>query len=92
LFLIAESLTVVNCMHRRIRFREKTEYTRIAARIPVDLKEGHQNIVRPPDIVRIAPVPLYNTYHEIWQVVQHLKDIIEKREYERFSKEKKAIS
>jgi kynureninase len=47
---------------------------------------------RPPNIVRIAPIPLYNTYHEIWQVVQHLKDIIEKREYERFPKERKAIS
>ncbi|TLN06681.1 kynureninase, partial [bacterium] len=23
---------------------------------------------RPPNIVRIAPIPLYNTYHEIWQV------------------------
>jgi kynureninase len=47
---------------------------------------------RPPNIVRIAPTPLYNTYHEIWRVVQHLRDIIEKREYERFSKERKAIS
>jgi kynureninase len=47
---------------------------------------------RPPNIVRIAPTPLYNTYHEIWRVVQHLRDIIEKKEYERFSKERKAIS
>jgi len=47
---------------------------------------------RPPNIVRIAPVPLYNTYHEVWQVVQHLRDIIEKKEYERFYKERKAIS
>jgi kynureninase len=47
---------------------------------------------RPPNTVRIAPTPLYNTYHEIWRVVQHLRDIIEKGEYERFSKERKAIS
>lgn len=47
---------------------------------------------RPPNIIRIAPIALYNTYHEIWQVVQHLKEIIEKKEYERFSKERKAIS
>jgi len=47
---------------------------------------------RPPNILRIAPIPLYNTYHEIWQVVRHLKDIIDKREYERFSKERQAIS
>jgi len=47
---------------------------------------------RPPNIVRIALIPLYNTYREIFQVVQHLKDIVEKREYERFSKERKATS
>jgi kynureninase len=47
---------------------------------------------RPPNIIRIAPIPLYNTYHEIWQVVQHIKEIIEKREYERYSKQRKAIS
>ena len=47
---------------------------------------------RPPNIIRVAPIPLYNTFHEIWQVVQHLKDIIEKREYERYSNQRKAIS
>ena len=47
---------------------------------------------RPPNILRIAPIPLYNTYHEVWQMTQHLKDIIDKREYQRFSKERKAIS
>jgi kynureninase len=47
---------------------------------------------RPPNIIRIAPIPLYNTFHEIWQVVQHLKEIIEKREYERYSKQRNAIS
>ena len=47
---------------------------------------------RPPNIIRIAPIPLYNTFHEVWQVVQHLKEIIEKREYERYSKQRKAIS
>lgn len=47
---------------------------------------------RPPNIIRIAPIPLYNTYHEVWQVAQHLKDIVDKKEYERFSKKRKAIS
>ena len=46
---------------------------------------------RPPNIVRVAPIPLCNTYHEVWQVVQHLKDIVDKKEYERFSKKRKAI-
>jgi kynureninase len=47
---------------------------------------------RPPNIIRIAPIPLYNTYHEIWQVVQHIREIVEKREYERYSKQRKAVS
>lgn len=47
---------------------------------------------RPPNIIRIAPIPLYNTYHEVWQVVQYLKEIIDKKEYESFSKERKAIT
>ena len=25
---------------------------------------------RPPDIIRIAPLPIYNTFHEIWRFVQ----------------------
>ena len=28
---------------------------------------------RPPDVVRVAPVPLYNTFHEIWQFAQALR-------------------
>jgi kynureninase len=27
---------------------------------------------RPPDVVRIAPVPLYNTFHEVWRFAQLL--------------------
>jgi kynureninase len=41
---------------------------------------------RKPNIIRIAPVALYNTYSEIWQVVRHLKEIIDNKEYERFPK------
>ncbi len=47
---------------------------------------------RPPDIVRVAPVALYNTYAEIWELVRHLRDIVDAREYERFPAERKAIS
>jgi kynureninase len=35
---------------------------------------------------------LYNSYHEVWQVVNHLKQIVDGREYERFSKERGAVS
>lgn len=47
---------------------------------------------RPPEIIRIAPSPLYNTYHEIWQVVNHLKEIIDYEEYKEFSKQRREIS
>jgi len=47
---------------------------------------------RPPDIIRVAPVALYNTYAELWTLVRHLRGIIESREYERFAAERKAIS
>jgi len=28
---------------------------------------------RPPDVVRVAPVPLYNTFHEVWRFVRLLQ-------------------
>ena len=28
---------------------------------------------RPPDVVRVAPVPLYNTFHEVWRFVHLLQ-------------------
>jgi kynureninase len=47
---------------------------------------------RPPDIVRIAPVALYNTHTELWTLVRHLRDMIDARDYERFPAERKPIS
>jgi kynureninase len=47
---------------------------------------------RPPDIVRIAPVALYNTCAELWGLVRHLRDIIDRKDYERFPAERKAVS
>jgi kynureninase len=46
---------------------------------------------RPPNVIRVAPIPLYNTYHELWEIVQHLKAIIDHEEYRRFPKERKQI-
>jgi kynureninase len=31
---------------------------------------------RAPDIIRVAPIPLYTTYHEIWRFVQILRESI----------------
>lgn len=41
---------------------------------------------RPPNIIRVAPVALYNTYHEVWQIVHYLQEIIDQEEYQKFSK------
>lgn len=37
-----------------------------------------------PNVIRLAPIALYNTYEEIWQAVQILKEIVENKEYEQF--------
>ena len=37
---------------------------------------------RPPNVIRICPSPLYGTFHEIWQTVQHLKAIVDGNEHE----------
>lgn len=47
---------------------------------------------RPNNNIRIAPVALYNTYEEVWQIVQYLKEIIDTKEYERFSTKRQAVS
>ena len=43
--------------------------------------EGIVPDFRPPNIIRIAPVALYNTFHEVWQVVQKIKYIIDTEKY-----------
>ncbi len=32
--------------------------------------------VRAPDIIRVAPVPLYNTYHDAWRFASLLREVI----------------
>ena len=40
---------------------------------------------RPPTTIRLAPVPLYTSYVEVWECVQHLKAVIDNKEYEKYS-------
>ena len=37
---------------------------------------------RPPDVVRLAPIPLYTSYHDLWRTARHLKAIIDRGEHE----------
>lgn len=56
-----------------------------AARICKALKEnGVIPDFRSPNIIRLAPVALYNSYEDVWNVVQILKTIIEEKQYEKF--------
>lgn len=47
---------------------------------------------RPPNIIRFAPIALYNTFHESWKTVNRLKEIIDRKEYESFPTERSAIT
>lgn len=47
---------------------------------------------RPPNIIRFAPIALYNTFHEIWRTVNSLKEIIDHKKYESFPSERSAIT
>ncbi len=39
---------------------------------------------RKPDVIRFAPSPLYNTFTELWNSVEILKEITASRSYEKF--------
>lgn len=47
---------------------------------------------RPPRVVRLAPVALYNTFEEVERTVTALAEIVEAREYEAFSTKRDAVS
>jgi kynureninase len=43
-------------------------------------EEGIVADKRKPDVIRVAPVPLYNTYEEVWRFVRIFKRALEKCE------------
>lgn len=55
-------------------------------------KRGVVPDFRFPNVIRLAPVPLYTGYLEVWQTVQHLKEIVDKEEYLKFSKKRGAVA
>ena len=40
---------------------------------------------RPPNIIRLAPVALYTSFGEVWQVVDHLRAVVDGKEYQAFA-------
>lgn len=64
-----------------------------AARICKALKEN--NVIpdfRTPNGIRLAPIALYNTFEEVWQVVQILKKIMENEEYKKFENKRDVVA
>jgi kynureninase len=47
---------------------------------------------RPPNVIRVAPISLYTTYDEIWQIVNALREIMETGEHERFGAARAVVS
>jgi len=47
---------------------------------------------RGPNVIRIAPIALYNTFVEVRNVVLMLRDIIDSGDYQKFSGERSAIT
>ena len=64
-----------------------------AVRINAALKQrGVIPDFRPPNVIRLAPVPLYVTFHDVWSLVQHLKAIIDNKEYEAFPRQRDTVA
>lgn len=64
-----------------------------AARICKALKEnGVIPDFRAPNIIRLAPVALYTSYTEVWEVVQILKKIMLEKQYEQFKNEREVVA
>ena len=47
---------------------------------------------RPPNVIRLAPSPLYNTYQEVCQVVAELRELAQSRAYLRFNNARPTVT
>lgn len=47
---------------------------------------------RPPEVLRLAPAPLYTSYHDLWSAVEHFVKILESHEYLHYPKEREVIA
>jgi kynureninase len=47
---------------------------------------------RPPNVIRLAPVPLYTSFADVWQTVQHLQEIIDNNEHRQGSSSREVVA
>jgi kynureninase len=46
---------------------------------------------RPPTTIRMTPVPLYTSYEEVWEAVQHLKAVIDNGEHLKYDSNQRGM-
>ncbi|WP_050616444.1 kynureninase [Bacillus testis] len=64
-----------------------------AVRICKALKEnGIIPDFRAPNVIRLAPIALYTSYEDVWNVVWILKEIMVEKQYEKFAKEREIVA
>jgi kynureninase len=64
-----------------------------AARICKALKDaGVIPDFRAPNGIRLAPVALYNTFEEVWQTIQILKDIMKNEQYKKYENKREVVA
>jgi kynureninase len=47
---------------------------------------------RPPNIIRLAPIPLYVSYHDVWMVAEHLKAVVDGGEHLRLKDDRSTVT
>jgi kynureninase len=47
---------------------------------------------RPPDVIRLAPIPLYTSYHELWRVAGLLREIVATGAYRSFAQARELVT
>jgi kynureninase len=98
IFLIEEELseyqfTIANPLDHNRRGGHIYLVHEEAARICKALKE-HQVIpdFRSPNGIRLAPIALYNSFQDVWETVQILKEIMKEELYKKYENKRDVIA
>ncbi len=68
---------------------EHPEATRVAKALKA---RGVIPDFRPPNVIRLAPIPLYTSFAEIWRTVEILREIVDRGEHLRFSGNRETVA